>query len=95
MPPEVAQKLSRQQALIGRMISFSNAVKASDFAGLSGSGEKVQYTHVHKSMKVKGGSPPRDYDAVEMMIDFQSAISQQNYDQAIPLYYSLKRLLRR
>ena len=90
---EVPRSVKRFQRLIRHMHEFNSLVKTEDCAGLSGRGEKVQYKHQHKSMKYKGGNPPRDYSAVEMLIDFRRYMSLANYQEAIPLYYSLRRML--
>jgi len=84
---------ARYQKLINRMWVFFKEVKASDCAGLAGQGPKTEYTHLHRNIKKKGGKPPADYTAVEMMIDFKLEMGRHNYDDAIPLYYSLKRML--
>lgn len=81
--------------LVRRIERFLSTITASDCAGLTGQGEKVQYTHSHKSMKFKGGKPPADYSAVEMLIDLRIEYNRQNIDDAIPLYYALRRMLNR
>lgn len=75
------------------MKHFAKTITAEDCAGLTGQSEKTQYKNKHKSRKIKGGSPPKDYTAVEMLIDFKQAMKEQNFEEAVPLYYSLKRLL--
>jgi hypothetical protein len=95
LPFDVQKSLERRSALLDRMRRFAQSVSANDFAELTGQGEKVQYNNVHKSMKTKGGKPPFVYTAVEMLVDFQRAMSKDLFDEALPLYYSLKRLLRR
>jgi hypothetical protein len=88
--------MSKKRArLIRHMEKFAREVKASDCADLKGDPrEKTQYTHSHKALKLKGGHPPRDYTAVELLIDFKIEMNKENYDQAIPLYFQLIRLLK-
>lgn len=90
---KVKRGLDRRQRLINNMHKFATEVTASDCAGISGQGQKVEYKNVHKSMKKKGGSPPKDYTAVEMLIDFKAAMKAAQYDEARPLYFGLRRML--
>lgn len=83
----------RRQQLINRMWAFHDRVRPEDCAGLTGQGEKVQYKHKHKSIKRHGGKPPADYTAVELLIDFKIAMKAKSYEEAIPVYYQLKRML--
>jgi hypothetical protein len=78
---------------ISAMERFARTLSADDFAGISSQSEKIQYTHIHKARKRKGGSPPRDYYGVEILIDFRQALEQQNYVEALTLYYQIRRML--
>jgi hypothetical protein len=89
----VIRSIQRRNRMIEWMHLFNSSISAKDFAGLVGNGEKVQYTCMHKSMKVKGGRPPMDYTAIEMLVDFRHALRSGFYEDAIPLYYSLRKLL--
>ena len=89
----VKAHLERRARTIRHMVEFSKIIKASDCAGISGQGDKVQFTHLHDSMKQKGGHAPKDYTAVEMLVDFKAALLQGKYDEAIPLYFGLRRML--
>jgi hypothetical protein len=75
------------------MNEFAKTVTAKDCAGISGQGAKVQFTHLHNSMKQKGGHAPKDYTAVEMLVDFKSHLQKAEYDEAMPLYFGLRRML--
>lgn len=89
----VEEQLNRRARLITNMHRFSKQITSADCAGISGQGEKVQYTQVHKDMKRKGGHSPKDYTAVEMLIDFRAALEKADYEEAMPLYFGLRRML--
>lgn len=89
----MSRKSQKRKSRLESMWKFYREVSAKDCAGLRPLSEKVQYVHEHKSMKLKGGRPPRDYDAVELLVDFKKAMDNDNLDEAIPLYYILKRWL--
>lgn len=89
----VQEQLNRRARLISNMHRFAKEIKASDCAGISGQGQKVQYTHQHNSMKQKGGHAPKDYTAVEMLVDLQKALEAKSYEEAMPLYFGLRRML--
>lgn len=93
MTDNIEKLAKKRERLIGRMQKFAREVKAEDCAGLAGQGPRTEYKHQHKSMKRKGGKPPADYTAVEMLIDLQIELKRNNFDDAIPLYYALKRML--
>lgn len=90
---KIEAQLDERAKLITRMWTFYNTVTADDCAGISGQGQRVQYTHKHQSAKVKGGSPPKDYTAVEVLVDFRKAMDSSKFEDAIPLYFSLKRMI--
>lgn len=78
--------------LCQRMHELCNQLSATDFAGIQPQREKTQYTHSHKQIKRKGGRPPIDYSAVEHFVDLQLHLSRGEYNQALPLYYYIRRL---
>ena len=79
--------------LVRRMRRFSRRVTVEDCAGISRGGEKTQYLHRHRNLKYSSGKPPVDYTAVELLVDFRAALSQESYYEAAQLYFQLKRLL--
>lgn len=88
-----ARAAQKRVLLIRRMWKFYYNTTAADCAGLTGQGEKVQYTHDHKAYKRKGGKPPADYSAVEELIDFKLHMDRSEFDEAMAIYHPLKRLL--
>lgn len=78
---------------ISAMERFVARLTTDDLVSITPISEKIQFKHVHKSMKKKGGSPPKDYTAVEIKCDLEIALKTNNYEEALPLYYTLKRML--
>jgi hypothetical protein len=73
---------------------FLQKVTVDDLAGLVTPVEdRVQYRHSHKGIKRKGGKPPKDYLAVEVLTDLRQHFQRGELDEALPLYYQLKRLM--
>ena len=98
-PPEdlikkrVADALEKHRRRIQSMKHFVRTTKATDFANLQSLTERTQYVHDHKAMKRKGGSPPKDFTAIEMFVDLQRAVEADLLDEALPLYFQLKKML--
>lgn len=87
-------KLAVSQKLINKMWRFNQLVKTEDCAGITGHEEPTQYTEKHKSLKRKAsGKQPADYNAVELLVDFRAAMNAGNYEEAVPLYFHLRRML--
>lgn len=80
------------EKLIRRMRAFARDLNSEDLVLLNPYVEKVEYKYVHKDMKKKGGTPPRDYTAVESLIDLRSHLSRGEYQKALPVYYYLRRI---
>ncbi len=80
--------------LIRRIRRFAGEVTSEDCAGLVPTGEPIRYLHpLERPHKHHGGNPPRDYTAVEILVDLQAAVQKDNFEEAIPLYYRLRRML--
>lgn len=94
--PESAEELValRRARLINKMYQFVNTHSAADFGGLAPPREQTQYKHSNRStIKKKGGNPPADFFYVEEFIDLQLHLEALEYDEAIPLYFKLRRLV--
>jgi len=89
----IIEALEKQQRRIDGMKRFIESTKATDFANLQSQTERTQYVHDHKAMKRKGGSPPKDFTAIEMFVDLQRAVDDEKYTEALPLYFALKKML--
>lgn len=63
--------------------------------GLGPSGTKTEYKNLHGNGR-GGGSrtlQPIDHRVTELWIDFEAAVNRQNWAEATPLYYRLKRVI--
>ena len=79
--------------LITRMNRWRKKTKAAQFGGVALDIEKTEYKKKGKNMKRKGGKPPIDFRLVEDFVDFQIALDNEEYDQAVPLFFKLKRIV--
>lgn len=92
--PEDTKAALVPQKLINRMWKLYNSVTAEDCAGLSGQGEHTQYKKPSRNLKQKSsGKQPADYNAVECLVDFKAAMDKNNYAEAVPFYFHLRRFL--
>lgn len=55
--------------------------------------EPTIYTHPSQGRKVKGGSPPIEFSAVETKVDLERALEQEDWPAVATQYYRLRRLL--
>lgn len=55
--------------------------------------EKTQYTELHRQLKRKGGSAPRDYILVEVLADLDIALNQGDFLQVAVLLSQARRLI--
>lgn len=80
--------------LKSRVIKFYNELTPEDMAGLSKTtSDRPIYKHEHRSLKSKGGRPPKDYQAVDAHVDLGIHIKNQEWAEALTLYYWLRRLV--
>jgi hypothetical protein len=83
--------------LLQRIRGYVNNVRAhaGELALLSPKGpdDKTQWKSKHKNLKKKGGRPPVDYSAIEMLSDLETALAERNVRQALVLYGLLNRIL--
>lgn len=82
-----------EDAMRRKITAFISSLRPDDLAGIGPITEKTQYRGQGRSSR-KGGSPPKDYLAVEALIDLREALSRNIYE-ALPHYYWLKRVLNR
>lgn len=81
------------QGMLARMTWLANHLTSEDLANLSYREEKPIYLGPQRaSGGYKGGKPPVDYQAVEVLVDFQAALREGQYEAAIGPYYQLIRL---
>jgi hypothetical protein len=70
---------------------FDELDPARDFAGMSGKqDEKIVYTHLHRSIKKKGGHAPKDFNATDLLIDGRKAVRDRDWTWAWLCYIKLK-----
>lgn len=81
--------------LLNRMNKFANEIKAGDFVGVSrlnGLSDQDIENRAGGGGGSKYGNPP-ELQGVETLVDFQDAMANERYEEAIGPYYRLKRLL--
>lgn len=97
IPDSVKQELEEHSRLWSKLSEklsqFAKELDELDLSDLGSISEKVEYKQYHKARKMKGGRPPRDYLVVEAKVDFQRMVSEGKYDEALPLYYYLRKHL--
>ena len=79
--------------IIEKMIQFVEKHSGGDFGGVRPPVDQTQYKKPGKAIKRKGGKPPVDYYYVEEFVDLQLMLERGEWEEAIPLYYKLKRLV--
>jgi len=80
--------------LVSKMEVFAAELTAEDFAYLPiDPNKKTQFTRRHAPRKYKGGKPPMSYQGIEDWIDLRLHLQREEFIEAIPIYYRLKRLL--
>lgn len=87
------EKATRYGSLARRMQKFVDNLDPGEFGGISPPRDKVQFKHKHKSIKKKGGNPPIDYTLAERLVDLKLCLERQEYFQALPIYFYLRRMV--
>lgn len=75
------------------MKRFLEEFSVEDLALVSGQEEPPQYRHVHKSIKKKTFSQPKEIRACDLYIDLKASFKQGDYESATTYYYQLKRII--
>jgi len=91
--PTLAEPQLIPDRIIGRMRQFAQMITALDLVGLAPATQKTEYKNVHKGMKRKGGSAPRDFTAVDALVDLHIHLENKEWSEAMSTYFYLKRLV--
>lgn len=84
-----------ERALRTRMIVFNSEVTAESLANLGPRGTKTEYKGkpMAKPNAKKAHNQSIVFQAIEALVDFQSAMEQRDYEAAKPFYFLLIRIL--
>jgi hypothetical protein len=88
------RRLSRERRT--QIARFANGLTADDLSGLRvNKGEVGSPSRPENcgTQSRSGGHPPADYTAVEMKVDLQLAIELDDWNSALSLYYTLRRMI--